>query len=143
MPRGVTKKTRGSVRIEGLFETQQALEALGERSKVELARALRAEAQAVAVASQALVPRDTGALAASMVVRSSRGTGKSERVSASVSYGSTAAPYALAVHELSPSRRRHTNGQWLYLVTPYRAALAGLEQRVANRLRAVVRGLGR
>ena len=97
------------------------------KRKREVAKALNDVAQEVYGESQRIVPVDTGNLKGSGRVEPAT----PENLVAIVSYGGTAAEYALPVHELHPTKSK-------YLEAPARAATGMLVDVVR---RAIVDGM--
>ena len=132
--------------IEGALDVRKALQELGQQAEPAVRGALYQEATALLNEADALVPRDTGNLAASKFQRETTEFGA---VAVEVGYGGAASPYALAVHEnprsgktggVSPSGRPYKHwaavGKWKYLETPFKAAVAGFTDRIAAFLRS-------
>jgi len=87
-----------SLKLSGIEEVVQKLEAFGVDSSHAAGRAIYSTAQHIANQSQALVPVDTGALRGTMdVTRAKSFTQKDIR--SVISYGGPSAPYALEQHE--------------------------------------------
>ena len=134
--------------VTGVERVLAALANLGPKGPQALAAALYQEGQGILGVSQAeYVPVDQGALRGSGFVREPVVEGP--LVTVTIGYGGVAAPYALAIHEnprsgktggVSPAGRHYkhwaTVGEWKYLETPFKAAAAGLDDRLAARLEA-------
>jgi hypothetical protein len=128
----------------GIKAMQRELELLEKRATVEAKKALRTEAEIIMTDSKKnFVPVDLGALRASGIV--GKAMLKSGSLSVELSFGGTAAPQALAIHE-HPSD--HSPPTWRgvavrfkpdgrgpkYLELPMRKASSGMAQRIANRI---------
>lgn len=131
--------------IEGSLEVRKALQELGNQAPDAVKAALYQEATELLNDADALVPRDTGALAASKFQQFDNSDG----IAVVVGYGGAAAPYALKVHEnprsgvtggVSPSGKLYKHwaavGQWKYLETPFKARVDGFTSRIGAFLRA-------
>lgn len=131
--------------IEGSLEVRKALQELGREAEPAVRAALYQEGTDLLNEADALVPRDTGNLAASKFQQQESEAGS---VAVTVGYGGAAAPYALKVHEnprsgitggVSPSGGLYKHwaavGQWKYLETPFKARVAGFLDRIAISLR--------
>ena len=147
---------RFRVRVTGLREAQTTLRTMGRAAPVALGEALYREGETIMARSKAeFVPVATGTLRASGHVTLPQRIGQRMRVV--LGFGGPAAPYALAVHEnprsgqtggVSPRGRLYKLwarvGEWKYLETPAKAATAGMADRLAGALRAIlVRGARR
>lgn len=111
----------------------RVLAKLGPIADREMAKALRAETDAIFRRSQMLTPVDTGAL---------RASGKVEQTGSmafEISYGGSAAPYALYVHEIMTNAHAAPT-QAKFLEQPLTDAVAGFDQRVGRRLAAALKG---
>ena len=87
-----------SLKLSGIAEVMQKLEAFGVATSPAAGRAIYSPAPHIANQSQALVPVDTGVLRGTMdVTRAKSFTQKDIR--STVSYGGPSAPYALEQHE--------------------------------------------
>lgn len=131
-----------NARLTGLVELKELLTALGKKAPDALEAVLSDEADALMRDSQALVPIDTGELAASIYKRFLwSGT---RRLQVEVGYGSV---YAMSVHEnprsgrtggFSPSGRPYKHwarvGQWKYLEQPFLARTDGYSERIKEGL---------
>lgn len=133
-----------SITVTGIDDVLTALTNVGVDVPKVLGRALYQEGLALAAEADALVPRDTGNLAASQFVTPPSGV----PVQVVVGYGGAAAPYALAVHEnprsgrtggVSPQGKAYKHfarvGQWKYLETPFKARTAGFSDRLGVHLK--------
>jgi hypothetical protein len=140
--------------ITGADRVKAALAALGPKARVTLDAALYQEGERIMADSKATyVPVDTGTLRASGRVDPPMQEGGVTVVT--LGYGGPSAQYALAVHEnpraghtggFSPSGRPYAHyakvGEWKYLETPWKAAAAGLVERLASELERVVHAGG-
>ncbi len=103
---------------------------------VDLRAALYLEAEAVMADSKKnYVPVVSGALRNSGTVKMPTDNGK--RVSIEFGYGGPAAPYAAIVHEYP---KGYGQGKNKYLSQPLNAAITGMAQRIASRLRISASG---
>lgn len=102
-----------SVRLIGLARVTQALTRRVDRVDANLQGVVNETAETIFSESQRSVPVDTGNLKASARLEYARGAG----MTAEVTYGGTAAGYAVVVHEAHPSRSK-------YLERPARETLA-------------------
>jgi hypothetical protein len=137
--------------ITGADRVKAAMQALGPKARLTLDAALYQEGERIMTESKAVyVPVDSGTLRASGRVDPPIQEGPVTLVT--LGYGGAAAPYALAVHEnprsghtggFSPSGKAYKHwakvGEWKYLETPWKAAAAGLLDRLANQLERVLR----
>jgi hypothetical protein len=122
-----------SVKVRNLKELQRAFVIAGSDAPRFAAQALREEADEAFLLSQAVVPVRTGALLTSGEVHGPfvRGT----RVYADITYGGPAAPYAVFVHELPPSRASHDYPtRWKYLENPVRLYARDMGARMTTRV---------
>jgi hypothetical protein len=122
-----------SVKVRNLKELQRAFVIAGSDAPRFAAQALREEADEAFLLSQAFVPVRTGALLTSGEVHGPfvRGT----RVYADITYGGPAAPYAVFVHELPPSRASHDYPtRWKYLENPVRLYARDMGARMTTRV---------
>lgn len=140
-----------SFQLQGFDKVKAALTKLGRAAPKAAAAAIKQEAEEIMTASKELVPVDTGSLRDSGHVTDpevNAGT-----VSVELAYGGPAAPYALYVHEIPPPEigapaseqwqpgtrtAQHVNGEWKYLEKPFKAAEAGMADRLAERLRGTL-----
>jgi|SRR5689334_1681579 len=132
----------------GVDKMQKNLAALGELGPPTLAQALYEEANdIITISKEQYVPVDSGFLRNSGFVDAPEGL--------SVTLGYNAA-YALPVHEnpraghtggVSPQGQPYKHwakvGEWKYLETPWKAATAGMADRLAEKLEVAVTQLGR
>lgn len=140
-----------ALEVIGTERLQAAFVALGALGPRELGAGLYQEAEAImTTAKEDYVPVDQGTLRASGFVR------EVTPLEVELGFGGPAAPYALAVHEnprsgktggISPRGKHYTHwaqvGEWKYLETPFKAATAGMDGRLAERLEDAVTALGR
>jgi hypothetical protein len=120
-----------TVTFEGGEELRSGLARHAEEAPTALDSALFQEANAIFAKSQRLVPVRYGHLKGSGVVE-----GPTNGV-VLIGYGGPAAPYALIVHE--DLEAAHKPGrQAKYLEEPFEAALPGLEDRLARRVKATL-----
>ena len=119
----------------GADEYLQALQSAGDNVLQVLIQALYAEANDIMLASQELVPVDTGVLKTSGEVLDPTVSGNTVEVV--MGYGGAASAYALRQHEeLSYS---HKDGkQAKYLEQPAREAMPNLEQSLADRIEGII-----
>lgn len=108
----------GGTRWEGLDESLDALEEIGDKSDEALARTLRSEGEAIMTDVKASrpgkgVPVDTGALRSSGSVSGPNMASPGEP-EVRLSFGGPSAPYALVQHERLDFR--HSVGESRYLV---------------------------
>jgi hypothetical protein len=122
-----------TVRVRNLKELQNAFIAAGKDAPRFAARALREEADEAFALSQAVVPIKTGALRTSGEVLGPQVRGT--RAFVEINYGGPAAPYAIYVHELPPSRARHDYPtRWKYLENPVRLYAREMGPRMTQRV---------
>ena len=122
-----------SVKVKNLRELQRAFILAGEDAPKFAARALREEADEAFLLSQAFVPVRTGTLLTSGEVHGP--FVKGSKVYADITYGGPAAPYAIFVHELPPSRATHDYPtRWKYLENPVRVYAQGMGERMTTRV---------
>lgn len=127
-----------SLTFTGIDKMGQSL-AEAERAYIKAcAQALRVEAELIMTDSkQHYVPVDLGTLRSSghvLPVHIERG----QEVSVELVYGGAAAPYALIQHEVEEFN--HVVGEWKYLEKPLRKAVAGMQQRLAERVARLMKG---
>lgn len=125
--------------FENADEIIQAIIASGEEGALAAARALRAEAQEVLAHSQMEVPVDTGALKNSGRIDPIVGiktTANSMEVD--VVYGSTAADYAVYVHENLESHHPHGNAK--FVEGPLLRQMNGISERIADKVMKAQKG---
>jgi len=97
------------------------------------AEALRTEGELIMTDSkQNYVPVDLGTLGSSGHVLPVH-IEKGEELSVELVYGGAAAAYALIQHETEEFN--HTVGEWKYLEKPLRKAVAGMRERLAERVK--------
>jgi hypothetical protein len=113
-----------NVKLIGLARVTQALTRRVDRVDNNLQETVNQIAELIFNESQRNVPVDTGNLKASARLEYARGDG----MTAEVTYGGTAAGYALIVHEIHPSKSK-------YLEEPARAALARFEEMTKKSVR--------
>lgn len=122
-----------SVRVKNLRELQDAFVRAGVDAPRFAARALREEADEAFLLSQAVVPVRYGVLKSSGEV-----VGPQVRVTRAfveINYGGAAAPYAIYVHELPPSRAKHDYPtRWKYLENPVRLYSQDMGKRMTVRV---------
>lgn len=122
-----------TVRVKNLKELQDAFIKAGTDAPRFAARALIEEAQEAFLLSQAVVPVRTGALRSSGAVLGPTVSGS--KAMAQIEYGGPAAPYAIFVHELPPSRAKHDYPtRWKYLENPVRLYAEGMGERMTKRV---------
>lgn len=130
-PRGdVVART---INVKGLDALMAAFVAAGRDAPRLAMRALKEEADEAFYLSQQVVPVRYGVLKSSGKVHDPvmRGT---EAV-VDITYGGAAAPYAVYVHELPPSRARHDPPtRWKYLERPVKVYSEGMADRMATRV---------
>jgi hypothetical protein len=145
MPEPVT------IKVEGAERLQAVLQRLGSRSEALAAAkpAVMAEASRIMAASQRLVPRDRGQLAASA---SQEARSSASSVTVTLGYGTR---YARRIHEnpragktggVGPRGQRYRHwarvGQWHYLSQPMEQLGPQVWNRVARQLEAQLRTMG-
>ena len=113
----------------------------GRAGAVAAAEALRHEGQEVLARSIDEVPVDTGALKASGRLLPQQGgviqTGNTMEVQ--IAFGSTAADYAVYVHENLEAH--HPHGKAKYVEGPMLRQVVGISQRIADKVRATQKGI--
>ncbi len=117
------------------FNTKPAVRGLkraGKEYQRAFRQALLEEGEAIMLESQNQVPRDTGFLANSRFVRVEDGGGE---ITLELGY---TAPYAIYVHE-DPTARHRAPTKWKFLEDPIKDASNGLSQRLARRIRSLLR----
>lgn len=121
----------------GDLKAAQRLAQIGPALLPALAQALTEEAQLAFRDSQKMVPRKTGALAASGSVNRAVMDGKG--VSVEFGYGGAASAYALIVHE--DLNARHRSGTAAkYLEVPVRRRIPQMEANITARIARIVSG---
>jgi hypothetical protein len=129
-----------SVEFTDLDRLVKALAASGKEGARVAAQALRHEAQEAFAKSQDLVPVDTGALKKSGRIIPETGVSTSgNEVYVTLSYGSTAADYAVYVHENLESA--HPHGTAKYLEIPLTQQTYGAGARIADKVEASMGGM--
>jgi len=113
-----------SVKLIGLERVKQALTRRTVRVNANLRDVVNETAELIFNESQRVVPVDTGNLKASARIAYASG----DNMTAEVTYGGTAAGYAVIVHEIHPSQSK-------YLEKPARAALARFEEMTKKSVR--------
>jgi hypothetical protein len=134
-----------TITVTGTEQVLATLKALGEQAGPAMQAALYEEGHLLLADSQALVPVDQGTLKGSGTVQVEEGA---NRPTVIVGYGGAAADYALSVHEnprsgktggVSPSGKKYKHwaqvGEWKYLETPFKARVAGFDDRIAATLK--------
>lgn len=107
----------------------------GDKIVPALAQALYEEGQLAFAESQRLVPRDTGTLAGSGVLKPPDVQG--DHVTVSMGYGGAASDYALIVHE--DPNATHTGGRtFKYLEVPVLARVPNMEANVSKRIERIL-----
>lgn len=134
-------------KLEGVNEMRAKLQRIAGDFPRRIEQALNVEAEEImTISKRDYVPVDLGALRSSGKVESVKRVGT--EVSVSMQYGDTAAPYALTVHEHGGDMARdppswrgtqvtfHPSGRGpKYLEIPLMQRVAGMAQRVANKLK--------
>ena len=115
---------RLSVVVKGLAAVTSAFQSREGNISAEIATALNQVGQEVFAESQRRVPVDTGNLRSSARIDAA----KTDTPKVTISYGGTAAGYALVVHETHGSRSK-------YLESPAREAAERLNQAVKQGVR--------
>jgi hypothetical protein len=123
---------RTIIEFKGIEEMRKELKELGRKYPEAAAEALYQEGLAIERASVPLVPVDTGRLRATHYVAPTADLGMGRLVT-QVGYG---ADYALPVHERMSAH--HESGQAKFLETPFKAAMGGMADRLAARIKANV-----
>ena len=119
--------------VKNLEQLQRAFILAGKDAPRFAAQALREEADEAFLISQEVVPVRYGILHASGAVTGPFISGS--RAFANIVYGGPAAPYAVYVHELPPSRARHDYPtRWKYLENPVRVYSQGMGERMTIRV---------
>lgn len=122
-----------TVKVRNLKPLQEAFIQAGADAPRFAAKALFEEASEAFVLSQAVVPVRTGALVTSGEVHGPRVSGS--KAFCEITYGGPAAPYAVFVHELPPSRAKHDYPtRWKYLENPVRLYAQDMGQRMTIRV---------
>lgn len=129
--------------LDGVNDVVKRLNAIADRLPKETAKAIRYEVEKVGTAADRIVPADLGTLRASKTITGP--TIRGNEIECSIGYGGAAAPYAVAVHE-TPSEHDPPSwegvrvdfkgqGQRKFLETPLRAAMPGMSERIAERIK--------
>ena len=145
----------GEFSILGAKEVRDKILALAKNSPRAVASALRTEAELTMSEAKKLTPVVTGTLRSSGIVRKPEITGR--EISVTMGFGGAASKYALSVHEnpraghtygFSPSGQAYGRiaykgkkrigysrvGQWKYLEQPFLGRVAGLIDRLYERI---------
>jgi hypothetical protein len=117
-----------SVRLEGAGRLTIKLRAMERKLPDEIAVAINHAAQEIHNESQRAVPVDTGNLRASARIDPAT----IDRLTAFITYGGTAAAYALAVHETHPTKSK-------FLERPARAYAAAYLEGLTEAVQKAVR----
>jgi hypothetical protein len=123
-----------TVRLVGMDKLIRQVQR-GEQSPKYLEQAIVAEANVVLNLSKQIVPYRFGALKTSGQVE--RPNVSDDNIEVEVTYGGTAAPYAVYVHEI-PKNYNHGK-QYKYLETPARAHAPVFTRKVKERLLSYLR----
>lgn len=129
--------------LDGVNDVVKRLKTIADRTQKETAKAIRYEVEKIGTAADRIVPVDLGALRASRTITGPTINGS--EIECSIGYGGAAAAYAVAVHE-TPSEHDPPSwegvtvnfkgqGQRKYLETPLRAAMPGMSERIAERIK--------
>lgn len=124
MPNGTYRTASGKGVRELLWQ-------LGDHAADDLGAELFMEAGGIISQGQGLTPVKTGALRGSGYVAEPERVGDTVRVE--MGFGGPAAPYALIVHE--DLNAFHKVGEALFMAQPFRWAITGMSQRIADGLR--------
>lgn len=130
--------------LDGVNDAVKRLNAIADRLPKDTAKAVRYEVEKIGTAADRIVPVDLGTLRASKTITGP--TIKGNEIECIIGYGGAAAAYAVAVHE-TPSE--HDPPSWegtnvdfkvkgtgrKFLETPLRAALPGMPERIAERIK--------
>ncbi len=123
--------TTFSMSWKGIDSMIKKIEALGPAGTRACQLALQHEGQMVKRASLKLVPTDMGELRGTCQVSKATFT-PGGTMQVVISYGGTAAPYALVQHETPPDVFKHDPPeQWKYLEVPLKAVVATMGPRLA------------
>jgi hypothetical protein len=123
--------------LQGTEQLRDALAKFGDQAPQAAARALYQEGETIMTASKKLVPVETGSLRASGAVYGPEIEGS--RVTVTLGYGNTSVRYAVIVHERLGVH--HPVGQAKFLESVALQAVAGMEERLAVRVRKELSGL--
>lgn len=127
------------IEFSNLDKIQRAIMAAGKEGAFTAAKALRWEAQEAFANSQDEVPVDTSALKQSgRIVPEVGVTSIGREVFVTLTYGSTAADYAVVVHE--DLQANHPHGKAKYLEDPMNRQVNGISDRIADRVLRAMRG---
>jgi hypothetical protein len=119
-------------KIIGLREVERNLSRIAGRASDAFGDGVEEHMGAVLAASQIIVPRDTGELAASGKVETKRSRRETVAVA---SYGGKGTEHAVRQHE--DLMLQHRDGQQArYLAEPFFSLLLGLTKRLASRVRS-------
>lgn len=121
----------GSYRTASGKSVVALLHQLGDHAADDLGAELYQEGQGIVTQAQGLAPVKTGALRGSGYVAEPERVGDTVRVE--MGFGGPAAPYALIVHE--DLNAFHKVGEALFMAQPFRWAITGMSQRIADGLR--------
>ena len=122
-----------AIEVKNLDRLLDAFALAGKNAPRFAAQALYEEASEAFIISQDVVPVRYGVLRASGEVRGPFVRGST--VEAFISYGGPAAPYAVFVHELPPSRAKHDPPtRWKYLENPVKLYSKGMAKRMTIRV---------
>ena len=122
-----------TIKVKNLDRLQAAFVSAGKDAPRFAAKALFEETQEAFLLSQVVTPICDGYLRASGVVLGPFVRGS--RVYTSINYGGPAAPYAVFVHELPPSRAKHDPPtRWKFLANPVRLYAETMGERMASRV---------
>lgn len=131
------------IRIDfpNLIRIQTAIIASGAAGAVAAAQALRHEGQEAFLNSQDEVPVDFGALKKSgrLLPQSGGVISDGANIKVEVVYGSTAADYAIYVHENMTAH--HPHGKAKYVEGPLTRQTFGIAERIAAKVEAVQKGV--
>lgn len=124
-----------TIKVTGLEPLIRALAGAGADAPRFAARALHEEASEAFVLSQAVVPVRYGDLKRSGVVHPPVTVGSKAYVH--ITYGGPAAPYAVYVHEIPPSRAHHdAPTRWKFLENPVKVYARTMGERMTTRVLA-------
>lgn len=96
--------------------------------------ALYLEGELIGTAADKIVPVDYGVLRSSRTVTLNKDDGDPSNISVTISYGGAAEAYALYQHEHLELVHKG-QGQAKYLETPLKAAIPGMNDRIARRMK--------
>lgn len=129
-----------SVELVGQDALIRMLAKAGAAAPRTLARALHDEAQDIFARSQAIVPFDEGVLSGSESAQLHPPSIVGGEIVVEITYGGNASGYAAVQHE-NRSFRHDAGRRSHYLQTPFEDAQAGMANRLATRVEAILRGL--